>query len=148
MNTYILAGLLYAIGEVESNSKVFAYNREEDAVGILQIRQCVVADVNKHYSTYYKLEQCYSPEISYIIAHNYLTMWGNKYREETGEYPTYQVYARIWNGGPKGWQKDSTIAYWNKVEPFICQGSQLSICGGCYRLTRDKPYCRNCEHNL
>ena len=30
--------------------------------------------------------------------------------------PTYEVYARIWNGGPDGWKKRSTLKYWKKVK--------------------------------
>jgi hypothetical protein len=27
-----------------------------------------------------------------------------------------EVIARNWNGGPKGYKKDRTIQYWNKIE--------------------------------
>ena len=28
---------------------------------------------------------------------------------------TAETYARIWNGGPDGWRKPTTAAYWRKV---------------------------------
>ena len=37
------------------------------------------------------------------------------YTRRTGRIPTAETYARIWNGGPDGWKKPTTAAYWRKV---------------------------------
>jgi len=49
----------------------------------------------------------------------YLSYYGEQYERETGQPPTDEVYARIWNGGPSGWRKDSTLEYWGRVQAFL-----------------------------
>ena len=48
-----------------------------------------------------------------VVAH--LSYWGAVYTRRTGRIPTAETYARIWNGGPDGWRKPTTAAYWRKV---------------------------------
>jgi len=38
-----------------------------------------------------------------------------RYAARCDPNPTCETYARVHNGGPKGCQRSSTIAYWNKV---------------------------------
>lgn len=84
-------------------------------VGRLQIRQSVVDDVNRIYDLNRKYNirdahlPCYASEMCYL----YLLYWGDSKR--LGREPTFEDLARIWNGGPKGYQKRSTISYWKKV---------------------------------
>ena len=48
------------------------------------------------------------------LAVVYLSYWGSVYTRRTGRIPTAETYARIWNGGPDGWRKPTTAAYWRK----------------------------------
>jgi hypothetical protein len=51
---------------------------------------------------------CHKLEYSKLIFDAYLRRYGN------GKSP--EDKARIWNGGPKGNQKNLTLAYWKKVK--------------------------------
>jgi len=108
--------LLAAMIQVESHGNNHAVGDEGRAIGCLQITRAVLADVNRAYRTEYILRDCYDRGKSVKICRNYLTLWGRKYEDETGTSATAQVLARIWNGGPRGWNKPETQAYWHKVK--------------------------------
>ena len=57
-----------------------------------------------------------NPRRSEELAIAYLSYWGAAYTRRTGRIPTAETYARIWNGGPDGWRKPTTAAYWRKVK--------------------------------
>lgn len=83
------------------------------AHGCLQIHACVVTDVNKKFKTTYTWpEDCYSREKSLDIATKYLSIYATEKR--IGRPVTDEDRARIWNGGPNGWKKESTVAYWKR----------------------------------
>ena len=109
-----------AIGLVESGGKVRKKNTKEDAVGIFQIRPIVVADVNRIIGKkVYSNNSRWSAEKSVKIMYIYLGYYGNLYENTTGNEATDGIYARIWNGGAYGYNKHSTIAYWEKVKEKI-----------------------------
>lgn len=89
------------------------------ALGVLQIRVEVVKDVNRVYRTRYVHRDALDPKKSFEICRLYLSYWGRHYEKETGNKPTDEVLARIWNGGPRGWKKKSTRKYWlTRVLPW------------------------------
>ena len=49
----------------------------------------------------------------------YLTYWGKQYEKKTGKEVTDEVYSKIHNGGPNGWNKESTEKYWKKVKELL-----------------------------
>jgi len=107
--------LLSAIMFVESSYNDSAYNASEDAVGCLQIRQCMVNDVNRILKRQGKTKRfCYedrwcrnkSIEIFDIVCKHY-------------GWNTAEEIARCWNGGPRGINNPATVGYWNKVESKI-----------------------------
>ena len=104
--------LLIAIRGVESTNGLTSGNQ-------LQISDICVADVNRIYKTSYAPIDVYDREKSKEIAELYLMYWGEEYRRKTGRPPDYEIYARIWNGGPNGWKKPSTLKYWKKVRRGI-----------------------------
>ena len=57
-----------------------------------------------------------TPRRSEELAVAYLSYWGAVYTRRTGRIPTAETYARIWSGGPDGWRKPTTAAYWRKVK--------------------------------
>ena len=94
--------------------------------GLLQITQAVVDDVNTYYDdeiaplgTRIRVEDCRNEVVARWVCVKYLRHWGNRYLAETGKEPTYEIMARIWNGGPRGWEKKATIPYWERVKVEI-----------------------------
>jgi len=82
------------------------------ARGILQIRPCVVQDVNRKYGTSYKKTDCYNIEISKDICEKYLLMW-------CGPNADFETYVRTWNGGPKGAQRKTTLKYFTRCTSLL-----------------------------
>ena len=109
--------LLLALIIVESSGNDKAING--DAVGCLQITSAVVKDVNRIAGTKFTLQDRFDRQKSIKMAKIYLKYYGEVYTKKTGKEPDYQIYARIWNGGPNGWQKSSTKDFWQKVQKEI-----------------------------
>jgi len=78
------------------------------AIGPLQIHPAVVKDVNKFCGARFSLEDRRDLAKSKEIARLYITYWMQRHREE--------IASRIWNGGPRGWQKKTTDEYWQKMQ--------------------------------
>ena len=76
-----------AVIMVESTNNPKAYNKRENAVGILQIRPIMVREVNN-------VRCC----------------------EDMTRLEFYERVARKWNGGYRGMEKTATIKYWNKIK--------------------------------
>ncbi len=107
-----MVDILNAIIQVESRGNPNAYAPSEDAVGILQIRKCMVDDVNrilKKRGTFfrYTYQDRWSKDKSIEMFDIFCTYYGLTTAEEM---------ARCWNGGPRGINNPYTIKYWNKVE--------------------------------
>ena len=106
--THLLSAIIY----VESSNNDSAYHKGEDAVGCLQIRQCMVDDVNrilrrqksdKRYLYHDRWLRYKSIEMFDVYCKHYgLT--------------TAEEIARCWNGGPRGMQNEMTAGYWEKVK--------------------------------
>ena len=107
-----MMGVLSALIQVESNNNDSAYNSKEDAVGVLQIRQTMVNDVNRI------LRKQNSP-----VRFTYDDRWCryksiNMYKIYCKYYnlTTAEEIARCWNGGPNGLYNPITVNYWKKVQ--------------------------------
>ncbi len=88
------------------------------AYGPLQIRQPCVDDVNKRFGSAYTAKQCLGNRaLSIEICKKYMQMYATK--ERLGREPTYEDCARIWNGGPHGYKRSSTNAYWAQVKKIL-----------------------------
>jgi hypothetical protein len=88
------------------------------AYGCLQIRQPCVDDVNKRFGTKHKAKDCLNDRaLSVWICQKYLEIYATK--KALGRDPTDEDCARIWNGGPTGYKKSSTDAYWAKVKKAL-----------------------------
>lgn len=106
--------LLSALIAVESSGNPNAVGDAGRAVGVLQIRPCVVADVNAYAGTRYTLADRRCPQKSREMFRLYIQRYATPQR--LGRSPTQQDIARIWNGGPAGWKRQSTVKYWTKVQ--------------------------------
>ena len=107
--------IISAIMFVESSYNNFAYNPNEDAVGCLQIRRCMVDDINRI------LERKNS-----LLRFSYNDRWSRKKSIQMFEIyrkyynlNTYEKIARCWNGGPNGIYKSTTADYWDRVKNKI-----------------------------
>lgn len=99
--------LIMAIIQVESGGDTLAHNIKEDAAGVLQIRPIMVSEVNRLIG-----KDSFTLSDRWSI-HKSIAMF-NVIRSHT-QNPTNEKLARNWNGGWKGYKKQSTIKYWNKV---------------------------------
>lgn len=115
--------ILDAIIQVESNGNVFAIgdlNRTFHAYGPLQIRMTVIQDVNRVYRTCYTPEECYGNlPLSRDIFSKYELLYATE--QNVGRKVEVSDIVRIWNGGPKGFRKQSTMGYWQKVKSVYAQ---------------------------
>jgi hypothetical protein len=104
--------LLSAIMFVESNYNDSAYHKGEDAVGCLQIRKCMVNDVNR-------ILKRQKSDLRFTYDDRWLRNKSIKmfdiYCKHYG-LTTSEEIARCWNGGPRGMQNDMTAGYWKKVK--------------------------------
>ena len=114
--------LLDAIEKVESNCNPNAIGDKGNAVGSFQIWEDYVKDVNSILGlNKYTYEDRYSREKSREMARIYLKHYGKRYERLTGKEATEEIYARIHNGGPRGWDKKkrATDPYWEKVKKHL-----------------------------
>lgn len=104
--------ILNAIIQVESRGNPKAHAQSEDAVGILQIRKCMVDDINRILKKRgallrYTYNDRWDEDKSIEMFDIFCTYYGLNTAEEM---------ARCWNGGPRGINNPRTLHYWNKVE--------------------------------
>ena len=87
------------------------------AYGPLQIRQPYMTDAmgKKH-----RAQECLgNRELSIRVVKKYMARYATV--ENLGHEPTDEDFARIHNGGPDGATKESTKAYWAKVQKALRQ---------------------------
>jgi len=100
--------IINAIMRVESNFNKLAFNVDENAAGVLQIRPVMVRAINRIVGyEKFTLEDRWnigkSKEMFIIFQDYFNPLWDA------------EVAARIWNGGEKGMAKTATKKYWEKV---------------------------------
>ena len=122
--------LLDAIQKVENPSKnrnlIGDRHLTNMAYGIYQIRQPLLDDINNTIVGADKLQKLWGSSclttndmrkdgLARWCARSYLIHYGRAYQRQTGYLPSSATYIRIYNGGPDGWKKNSTIPYMHKV---------------------------------
>lgn len=110
-----LSALTAAIIAVESSGVLTAFNAAEQAHGPLQVRPCVIEDVNRMAGTAYTTSDCYDPQTAQRIQSIYTYRWLTIKGIPAG-MSLEEAVARTWNGGPNGPRKEATAGYWNKVK--------------------------------
>ena len=105
--------LLPALERVESSGNPTAIGDGGKALGILQIWDVVIIDVNRAKGTSYVHADAFDPAKARAICRAYLSIYCTERR--LGRKPTMEDAARIWNGGPNGHKKAATKKYWHKV---------------------------------
>ena len=104
--------LIDAMIHVESRGNDSAYCASENAAGCLQIRPCMVYDINRilkkqKKNIQYTLSDRWRRDKSIEMFYIYSTYYN---------LTTLEQMARAWNGGPRGSDKNTTVGYWNKVK--------------------------------
>lgn len=109
--------LIKALIHVESggdDNAIGDKNLAQKAYGCLQIRQPCIDDALPGH----KAQECLgNRELSIKVFNLYMKRYATAKR--LGREPTNEDKARIWNGGPYGYRKISTVAYWNKVKLLL-----------------------------
>lgn len=109
---------LLAVIEQESGSNPMKIGDTEfthHAYGPIQVRQEDLDDVNPAYGWHIKPQDCLGNiNLSVKVFLAYEMMWATKKR--LGHPPTNEDIYRIWNGGPSGYRKETTIGHWELVE--------------------------------
>ena len=84
-----------------------------EAVGALQIRPIMVREVNRILEIQGKTERfTLKDRFDRQQSIRMFMIWKNYHHKDSSP----EKVARNWNGGPKGYKKDRTIKYWNKIE--------------------------------
>ncbi len=109
--------LLDAIEWVESKGDTNAVGDNGRAVGAYQIHHCFVEDASYarkyDWHNFTDKDRLNKKECREMIR-CYMSLYASYGR--LGREPTFEDIARIFNGGPDGWKKKSTKAYWLKVK--------------------------------
>jgi len=119
----IPAILIAALIQVESGGNDRAIGDGGRSLGCLQISDVVVADVRRITGRWVSRTDAWSRQKSIRICVDYLSHYAT--RERLGYEPRMEDMARIWNGGPNGWRKDSTRDYWRKVQSVLTAGRRV-----------------------
>ena len=110
-----LNDLLDALIFIESSGRENAIgdtNLRTPSIGVLQIRQSLVNDVNRIQKRNKRtLRYTYDDRFSREKSIEMFMIWYNHYHTNSD----FEKIARCWNGGPRGMKKDKTIQYWTKV---------------------------------
>ena len=104
-----LTPLFNAIAKVESDCGVTSKN-------IYQISDIYIDDLNRIYPHIYPKRCKYYKYASQCMMFDYWRFYAYDYARKTGKPITYEVLARIHNGGPNGMFKATTLPHWHKVE--------------------------------
>ena len=117
----ILDILIVILAKLESRGDPNVVNVKKGAVGILQIHSTLVKDLKELNSLPFFdpnvfPDPRFDPKWSHSACASYLYHWGRKV-QPTPESPELwiETLARIWIGGPKGYEKKSTIVYGQKA---------------------------------
>ena len=108
--------LMDAIAVVESNRGATSRN-------VYQLRPIYVRDVARISHQRLTFAQATgSDSMARTCIMTYWDYYGWRYYIETGKRPTAEVLARMHNGGPDGWKKRATLAYWLRVRNVLSGG--------------------------
>lgn len=116
--------LLDAIEQVESNGDAQAVGDNGNAIGSFQIWKIYVNDLNRigalyGHKTTFSYEDRWDRDKSRSMIKQYIKHYATEKRLE--RLPTFEDMARIHNGGPNGYKKESTKKYWKKIKKELAK---------------------------
>ncbi len=112
--------LVKALIRVESgglDTAIGDKNLVNKAYGPLQIRKPYTDDVNRVFGTKLTPQQMFDRQLSIDTFYKYMSIYATSKR--LGFSPTYEIVARIHNGGPLGYKNPRTAPYWAKVKAVL-----------------------------
>ena len=109
--------VLAAIRVVESNNNPDAVGDSGNAIGVYQIWEVYWKDATERSGLDGKYLDCYNASYADKVVRCYMDRYATEKR--LGRPVTQEDIARIHNGGPNGWKKDSTNKYWTKVKKIL-----------------------------
>ena len=113
---FMTSQLLAALIAVESGGDDLARGRHGE-LGALQVRPCVVKDVNRIAGTHYRWAEMTNRWAAMGVFKIYTGHYCATGR--LGRAVTDQDRARTWHGGPTGWKRRQTLVYWKRVRVQI-----------------------------
>jgi len=125
MPTAMIARLIAALIAVESAGDDFAVGDNGAAFGCLQIHQIMVDDVNRIAGTSFIHEDAFAKTKAVKMCEIYLTHYATPRR--VGGMQWEEAAARMWNGGPRGHWRASTLSYWERVKVQLERNEQNEI---------------------
>ena len=117
--------LIQALIMTETGGDDSAIGDKGLAYGALQVHQGVIDDVNRIYGMKLTHKDMFNRHNAIFVCFAYLRYWTLQYYKKTKKMPTYEVLARIWNGGPEGYKHKDTDEYWAEVETFLTQKKKM-----------------------
>lgn len=111
------------IASIESGCNPNAVGDDLKSIGILQIQEAYVKDAAEHAEKNWVHMDALDELTAIRIFRAYMDRYATE--ERLGRPVTFEDIARIHNGGPNGYKKQSTIPYWNKVKCLLKK--QLSM---------------------
>lgn len=124
-----LISLILILIQVESAGDDLAIGDNGLAYGCLQMHKAYVQDASEYARQDWVHEDAFDRETSIDIFIAYASKYATEKR--IGRPVTVQDIARIHNGGPNGWKKESTKAYWQKVRSTIIEEGNKKIIAKC-----------------
>ena len=112
-----LSDVLTAIRAVESNNNPNAVGDSGNAIGVYQIWEVYWKDATERSNIGGKYRDCFDPDYADHVVRAYMDRYATEKR--LGRPVTQEDIARIHNGGPNGWKKNSTNKYWTKVKKIL-----------------------------
>ena len=114
-----LPQLIAALIAVESGGAALEIGDGGRAYGCLQIHAGVVKDVNRVFKRNFRHKDAFDPAKAQEICRLYLIHYATPLCVGKSDEEVAEICARIWNGGPRGYRKQSTLKYWKKVRKHI-----------------------------
>jgi hypothetical protein len=108
---------------IESGQNPNAVGDDLQSIGILQMQEAYVQDAAEFANQDWVHMDALNELTAIRIFRAYMERYATE--ERLGRPVTLEDVARIHNGGPNGYKKQSTIPYWNKVKCLL--EKQLSM---------------------
>lgn len=118
LNANNLNEIREVLKHVETNYRLEMVGDGGDSFGILQIQEAVIIDINRYYGTDYTHQDAFDEVCAEEIFELYIQMYSkNLVKKEKRDVTEYDI-VRMWNGGPRGYKRDSTLDYLEKYKEY------------------------------